>query len=167
MRLDDIRGGFRSDERTDLTEAAHRFALSSARIEARQQGLSTDAIEVASAGGALWIMMNGYVSEVRGQSSAGGHGKQGCAPERIAALRELPVPARIVFVDQTHHDTARQKWQAVWLDIDEPEVITIDGDTTHKRQGWWVKDLIRGEGFPIDFPESPPEPVGAAQGALL
>jgi hypothetical protein len=124
-------------------------------------------VEVMAAGGALWVFVNGYVTEVRGQSSANGHGKQGCAPERIAALRALPYPARIIFVDQTHHDSAKQKWQEVWLDIDEPEVVRIDTDTTHKRQGWRVADMYRGEGFPLPFPEAAPEPTGTAQGALL
>lgn len=165
MQLPDLRGRLEWDEEvTDLTAAAHAFALRS--VEAESAIRDFGQIDYMTAGAAMWIYVGGYVTEVRGQSSAGGHGKQGCAPERIAALRDLSVPARIVFVDQTHHDSAKQKWQAVWLDIDEPEVENIDKDTTHRRQGWWVRDMERGEGF-IPFPEEAPTPTPRAQEALL
>lgn len=165
MNLETLRSRLIRDETTELTAAAHAFVVRSLEAEHRVRRFD-DEPQLLEAGGALWIFVGGYVTEARGQSSANGHGKQGCAPERIAALRALPVPARIVFVDQTHHDSAQQRWQAVWLGINEPEVVNIDKDTTHKRQGWWVREMERGVGF-VPFPEAAPEPVARAQGALL
>lgn len=165
MQLHDLLGHLIRDETTELTQAAHEFARRS--VEAEREVRDWTTFVEAGAGGALWIILPGaYVTEVRGQSSAGGHGKQGCGPDRIAALRALPLAARIVFVDQTHHDSAQQKWQAVWLDINEPEVVQIDRDTTHKRQGWRVRDMERGVGL-IPFPETAPEVLPEAQEALL
>src|SRR4051812_39185911 len=113
-------------EKTQLTEKAH--ALMRRSVQAAVELGTVGHWEEAEAGGALWIYANGYVSEGRGQSSAGGHGKQGSHPARIAALRDLPVPARMVFVDG-----GGNVWQEVWLDINEPEVAHIHDDPTHKR----------------------------------
>lgn len=150
---DDFDASSVDDESTKLTDYARTFATASASAE-------TEGAYLWAAGGSVTrILAHGYLTEVRGSSSANGHGKQGCWPRRVAELRayseEYDVPVRIVFIDERAEFSDRQKWQAVWLDRIEPEVVNIDNDTTHRRQGWRVAEMIRGQGL-IDFPEEAP-----------
>ncbi len=153
------------DERTELTDFAKRFATRSVELAAAAGEI--DGWRFAEGGAVLRILANGYVTEFRGQSSATGHGKQGSDPRRIAALRAIACPVRIVFIDARNEIDQEQKWQEVWLGREhgEPEVVEIDKATTHRRQGWRVAELRRGSG-PVDFPETAPVVV-PAQGGLL
>lgn len=154
------------DETTELTEFAKRFAKRSAICAAAAEEINRDYL-YAEGGAALRVLANGYVTEFRGQSSATGHGKQGSDPRRIAALRRLPCPVRLVFIDARNEIDLEQKWQEVWLGREhgEPDVVEIDKATTHRRQGWRVSELRRGAGL-VDFPETAPVVV-PAQGGLL
>ena len=95
---DEWDGSFVDDEITELTEFAKKWALISARAEVGENFV------YAEGGAAIRIKVNGYVTEVRGQVSAGGHGRQGAHPARVAALRALVEPVRIVFVDSRSAD---------------------------------------------------------------
>lgn len=139
------------DERTGLTDAAIALGLRSVAAAAPPDWCW------AEGGAVLRVRVGGYVTEFRGQSSAGGHGMQGSDPRRIAALRELDEPVRMVFVDQ-----GARKWQAVWLGIDEPEVVNVDLSPDHRRQGWRVREMQRGEGL-VPFPEAAPTPTRAEE----
>lgn len=160
-RWDEWDGSLVDDEITSLTRYATEFALTSARAEVGERFV------YAIAGAAIRLRTFGYVTEVRGQISAGGHGNQGAHPARVAALRELDEQVRMVFVDtRSASPSTSQSWQAVWLDLNEPEIANIDKRPDHRRQGWAVRDLIRGRGL-IPFPEAPPARVEPRQGVMF
>lgn len=143
-----------SDEVTQLTEDAHRWARAVA--EAQLPPSASDVWRLAYGGARLRILTPyGYVAEVRGQSSATAHGKQGAHPSQIAQLRELEEPVLMVFKDGGII-------QSVWLHDPGPDIVNIDADTAHRRQGWWVKQMKRENADHYRFPESAPafEPEG-------
>jgi len=143
------------DERTRDTEVAHAAVL---RLLKRQK-LSFD---YAVGGAALRAHLGTYVVEARGQSSAAAHGKQGADPRRLAALRELDKPALLLFVE-----SGAKTLEAIWLHT-APPAVNIDNDPSHRRQGWWVRDMdYHG---PLDewvFPRSVPELDLTASGRMF
>lgn len=145
-----FRGVIGETEKTALTEEAHAWALAAA---IRQWGAADYAEDMDSR---LRILTpkgthpsTGYLVEVRGQSSATAHGKQGAAPYQIAELRELGLPVLMLFKDYG-------KVQTVWLDDPHAPIVNIDKDTAHRRQGWRVADMTRSSADGFRFPEEVP-----------
>lgn len=119
------------DEVTAQTEDAHTWALESLISQ-----VPAGAEYGYACGGARFRVRTpwGYVAEVRGQSSATGHGKQGAHPSQLAQLRDIREQVLMVFKDQG-------KVQSVWLHDPGPEIVEIDRDPAHRRQGWWVREM--------------------------
>lgn len=136
-----------SDEVTVQTRDAHQWALTS--IEAQVPDL--DDYWIAPGGARLRILTPwGYVAEVRGQSSATGHGKQGAHPAQLAQLREIREQVLIVFKDGGYV-------QSVWLHDPGPEIVEIDKDAAHRRQGWWVREMARVPSEEFRWPTHVPQ----------
>lgn len=138
-----------SREETQATEDAHRWAFEKGR---EQFGGGDNATHWGYAVGGSRLRVRtpyGYIAEVRGQWSANAHGKQGAHPDRIAELRELEEPVLMVFKDHG-------KIQYVWLDDPGPQIINIDNDPAHRRQGWAVAQMTvtsaSGFRFPAEVP---------------
>lgn len=140
-------------EMTELTVTAHQLMLRIARdqlgVADRRDQLSYRGFDSARGGAALRIRVSRaepYVVEVRGQSSATAHGKQGAHPACIALLRELEEPVQMLFVE-----SGLRVCRAVWLGTpEEPPIINIDnGGGEMRRQGWAAGDLpkyaLRGD----------------------
>jgi hypothetical protein len=86
------------------------------------------------------------VLEMRGQSSATGHGKQGLRPARINFLRRLDAAGfavRFVFVEGVA--SRREAWLH---DLPPASAIALgrDGDPDSERWGWYVGEMERQEG---------------------
>lgn len=134
-----------SDEVTKQTVTAHAWAV-------ELMGRQFDAGAKYAVGGSrlrIWTPYQ-YVVEVRGQSSASGHGKQGALPSHIAELREIGWPVLMVFVDG-----GRVQW--MWLDDPDVPIANVDLDPAHRRMGWFVRDMnntpLEAFLFPTEVPE--------------
>lgn len=132
-----------STEETRATEDAHGWALQRAVEQFGE-------VPYALGGSRLRLLLPApYVAEVRGQSSATGHGKQGAHPDRIAEARALEYPVLMVFKDQGII------W-SVWLHNPGPDIVWITHDPARKRQGWWCKQMARELEGTFCFPEHVP-----------
>lgn len=133
---------------TKLTEDAHTWAFDRAK---EQFGLLPAREWSFVAGGSRLRIRtpHGYVAEVRGQSSATAHGKQGAHPLQIAEARALELPVLMVFKD------GGIVW-SVWLDDPGPDIVNIDRDGAHRRQGWWCRQMTRDLADEFRFPAAVP-----------
>lgn len=88
-----------------------------------------------------------FYLHVMGQSSAGGHGKQGLHPDRVKALRHLDEHDRPVFMAFCE---GVDSWHGEWfrvLDAQGPADCVYhgeDGDPTSRRWGWFKRRMRDG-----------------------
>lgn len=100
-----------------------------------------------------------FYLHVMGQSSAGGHGKQGLHPDRVDRLRHLDgvdAPVLMAFCE------GRGKWHWEWLRVLDAQgpANAVDRAVGHKRFGW-AKRRFFGGGVnrPLVLPPSGPPTV--------
>jgi hypothetical protein len=137
------------DERTEQTEGAHNDAATALHAE---EGVLTGPVQIVidEASGLL------YALEIRGQSSATGHGKTGSHPRRLALLarlQEVGVPVRLAYKDGS-------QWREAWMEELGP-AKSISDDPVRKRFGWWVRDMKKVARLTVPRryqPEAPAQP---------
>lgn len=145
-----------STEETQQTQDAHDWALHKAAVQWGVDGFEyaggsnfNRAGGYVPGGSRLRIKApEGYIVEVRGQFPS--HGKQGADPAALAELREMERPVLVLFWE------SRKTVFTHWLQDDGPEVVNIDNDTTHRRQGWWRQDMTRHSPDAFRFPGEVP-----------
>ncbi len=158
MRAWDEFDGSETDEVTEITQEAHTRAL---RLAVSQFGWHGFQHKLIGHSLRLRFLSAGYVAEVRGQSSATGHGKHGADPRRLAELRELEEPVLLVFME-AGGSTVYSGWLR-----DLPDSRRIAKDPSRKRAGWRCDELERHPDRSFRFPTEVPPPTEPAAGRLM